>query len=122
MVMVGEVITSWLSTLVLFRLMVSPKTLQAWENLSMRRWSSCSVKDLTARKEHVSDSCPLAQEQGKENTEEGGSKDKAFLTPLLMSKESEMLPSYWIVAFMSSWKDLMRLCSFGDHPIFTGGH
>ena len=50
MVMVGEVITSWLSTLVLFRLMVSPKTLQAWENLSMRRWSSCSVKELTAAK------------------------------------------------------------------------
>jgi len=40
---------SWPSTLVSFRLMVSPKSLQAWENLSMRHWSCCSVSEVTAR-------------------------------------------------------------------------
>ena len=40
--MTGEVSTSWPSTLVFFRLMVSPKSLQAWD-LSMRHCSCCSV-------------------------------------------------------------------------------
>ena len=46
--MTGEVSKSWPSTLVFFRLMVSPKSLQAWENLPMRLWSCCSVSEVTA--------------------------------------------------------------------------
>ena len=48
MVIRGEMSKSWPRTLVFFRLMVSPKSLQAWENLSMRHWSCCSVMEVTA--------------------------------------------------------------------------
>ena len=47
MVMTGDVFTSWPSTLVFFRLMVSPKSLQAWFDLSIRHCRSCSVCEVT---------------------------------------------------------------------------
>ena len=46
--MTGGVFTSWPSTLVFFRLMVSLKSLQAWENMSIRHCRSCSVREVTA--------------------------------------------------------------------------
>ena len=43
----------------------------------------------------------------KEDAKEGGRKDTAScFTPLLMSNGSDILPSYCMVAFISSWKDL----------------
>ena len=35
-----------------------------------------------------------------------------------MLKGAEVLPSNCTVACMLSWKDLIKLCSFGGHPIF----
>ena len=46
--MTGGVSTSWLCALVLFRLMVSSKYLQVWENLSMRHCTCCTVCEITA--------------------------------------------------------------------------
>ena len=135
--MAGGVSTSWLSTLVFFRLMISPKSLQAWENLSMRCWSSCSVCEVTAassaksmslmvfsvtllfafsrarlksrpsdlvRRYTPSVDAPKAcfKSRAKKMPKRVGASTQPCLTPLLMSKGVDVLPSYWIVAFMSS--------------------
>ena len=38
-----------------------------------------------------------------------GARTQPCLTPLLVSKGLNMLPSYWMAAFISSWKDLIVL-------------
>ena len=43
-----------------------------------------------------------------------GARTQPCLTPLLISKESDMLPSYWMVAFKSSWEDLMSCEAFWE--------
>ena len=48
-----------------------------------------------------------------------GARTQPCFTPLLTSKGSDMLPSYCTVALMSSWNDLIILCSFGGHPIIS---
>ena len=47
-----------------------------------------------------------------------GAKTQPCLTPLLMSKGSNMLPSYCDVAFMLSWKDRIKLCSLSGASTF----
>ena len=43
-----------------------------------------------------------------------GARTQPCLTPLLISKESNMLPSYRMVAFKSSWEDLMSCEAFWE--------
>ena len=47
-----------------------------------------------------------------------GARTQPCFTPFLMSSGSDILPSYWMVALISSWKDLIMLCSLGGKPIF----
>ena len=47
-----------------------------------------------------------------------GARTQPCFTPFLMSNGSDILHSYWMVAFTSSWKDLIMLCSLGGKPIF----
>ena len=141
--------TSWLIMLVFFRLMVSPKSFQLWENLSMRHWSCCSVCNVTAASSAKSmslvrascslvfplslawlnsrpsdlvcwythsDEVPKARFKSREKIPmRVGSRTQGRI---LVSYRSDMLPSYCVVAFMSSWNDLIMLFSFGGHTTF----
>ena len=48
-----------------------------------------------------------------------GATTQPCFTPLLMVNKSEKLPSYWTVAFVFMWKDLMMFKRLGEQPIFN---
>ena len=54
----------------------------------------------------------------KKTPKREGARTQPCFTPLLMSHGSDIPPSYWMVTFISSWKDLIMLCNLGGQPIF----
>ena len=63
----------------------------------------------------------MLQKRGEKDPEEGGHQrqNAALFHTALDVKGPDLLPSYCTVAFVLWWKDLIMLCSFGGHPIFT---
>ena len=48
-----------------------------------------------------------------------GARTHPCFTPLLIGKGSDEDPSYRMVSFMSSWKDVIILRSLGEHQILS---
>ena len=142
MVMAGSSTVSCPRTFVFFRLMVSPKSLQAWEKRSISVYSSCCIvreqhasrtfvlalrpprlKSLPSdlvRRQILSNAVPKAclKSRAKKIPKSVGARTHPRLTSLRMPKGLEELPLNCTFPFMFVWKDSIILCNFGGQPIF----
>ena len=135
----GAVSVPWCMTFVFFRLMISLNAAQALcatraASSAKRRSRSIHLRTLVLARslaglnnfpsERVRSRTPSTAEpkacsrrMEKKIAKSVGANTQPCLTPMLMSKASDELPSNLTVPRDPSWKDLMKLRSFGGQPI-----